>query len=900
MELIKAEIAGFGKWQQTNFDFVKGNQLFFGLNEEGKSTLYQFIIVMLFGFPNKGKRRRSYEPADGASFGGRLWISHPVYGSLLIERFRGKNRGKATVFKDGNRFDEDYLTKVLSPLTEDSFRKVFTLNQEQLTDLNQLQENELHELLTSLGAVGSADIFQTRQRFDNQAQSIYKRRGLRQPLNEKLRQLQQLQKKVRDKQDQEESFGRLIQQREKLQQELNQLAQKNAKLQEDNLIFAQQEAHWPQYEEWQRLQQAHAQISDQELAFLNEEYQKYQQLAKRIEELAEQREKAQDTSNLGNDFYFYLENEEQIQQVLQKEPQLRVVLERLNQRGNQKDQDFLENYQAVWGWSPQFPPQTLSTAEQERFRNDYQQLLLEEQQLHLRLQLADEQRAQLDQEVELLEADENLQRPAATSTKTLPLVLIGSGLVAGVFSILGLNGVARGLGFLLAGLLLVGGGYLTFFNKQSQQKATGPQTGQRKLWQEKLVQLDQVQGVIFDYEEELKTNEMGIKQLQQNFSEVIRSHHLGNLTLENFSEGLQDLTYYLKVLADFSEGQAVFETAQQEAQQFFHDIQFLSPWLPLKDSSIPEIFQQIKDFAHQMQMVKASQSQQQILFIQQDFLQQTKLQRESLTQLQPFMERFKLKQPSDLVTFIEAENQLRAAEKRLMELEPVIAEFFPMELTKTEFQYGQTVLRKEIDATNQHSQRVLQEEQRLTAEIQQMEADGRLDELYAQLAGLETEVQQLALEWSQYKIAENLLGDLSTELSNVQLPALLSKASHFIEILTEGRYQSIEYQEDLVLRAQRQTFSLFELSTGTRDQVMMAIRFGFLALEKNRQLAPIMIDDGWLHYDYRRKQQLAKLLAEFGKEQQIICFSSDREMLSYYQEFQQSVNYLGGNSLEKN
>lgn len=62
MKLLAVEIVGFGKWQQQKITFESGNQLLYGANEVGKSTLYQFIQAMLFGFPTKGKRKRDYAP----------------------------------------------------------------------------------------------------------------------------------------------------------------------------------------------------------------------------------------------------------------------------------------------------------------------------------------------------------------------------------------------------------------------------------------------------------------------------------------------------------------------------------------------------------------------------------------------------------------------------------------------------------------------------------------------------------------------------------------------------------------------------------------------------------------------------------------------------------------------
>ena len=81
MKLLAVEIVGFGKWQQQKITFESGNQLLYGANEVGKSTLYQFIQAMLFGFPTRAKKR-DYAPKNGGSYGGRLWLAHPVFGKF--------------------------------------------------------------------------------------------------------------------------------------------------------------------------------------------------------------------------------------------------------------------------------------------------------------------------------------------------------------------------------------------------------------------------------------------------------------------------------------------------------------------------------------------------------------------------------------------------------------------------------------------------------------------------------------------------------------------------------------------------------------------------------------------------------------------------------------------------
>lgn len=88
---------------------------------------------------------------------------------------------------------------------------------------------------------------------------------------------------------------------------------------------------------------------------------------------------------------------------------------------------------------------------------------------------------------------------------------------------------------------------------------------------------------------------------------------------------------------------------------------------------------------------------------------------------------------------------------------------------------------------------------------------------------------------------------------------------------------------------EQESFDSHQLSTGTKDQLIMAIRFAYVALQGSEPLCPVIIDDGWLHYDHQRKYNLARLFKEFGQTTQVICLSSDREMVSYYQELEQQL-----------
>ena len=126
MKLLAVEIVGFGKWQQQKITFESGNQLLYGANEVGKSTLYQFIQAMLFGFPTKGKRN-AITPKNGGSYGGRLWLAHPVFGEVQVERFKEKIKGKQS-FIINNKWGMKNLTANVTSANEKLFQEVLLSN----------------------------------------------------------------------------------------------------------------------------------------------------------------------------------------------------------------------------------------------------------------------------------------------------------------------------------------------------------------------------------------------------------------------------------------------------------------------------------------------------------------------------------------------------------------------------------------------------------------------------------------------------------------------------------------------------------------------------------------------------------------------------------------------------
>ena len=144
-------------------------------------------------------------------------------------------------------------------------------------------------------------------------------------------------------------------------------------------------------------------------------------------------------------------------------------------------------------------------------------------------------------------------------------------------------------------------------------------------------------------------------------------------------------------------------------------------------------------------------------------------------------------------------------------------------------------------------------------------------------------IKDLSDEWMMYRIAEELTQDVFQYLSDQQLPALLATVTSYFKILTEEKYVKVVVKEGqlLVSDQQKKAWPIIQLSTGTKDQLFMAFRLGFIHLHHEDYQAPVIIDDGWLHFDKKRKTVLFRLLKGFSQRTQVICLSSDEAVRAY-------------------
>lgn len=256
MKLIKANIYGFGKWVDQEFDFAQDYQVIFGDNEAGKTTLLNFIQSILFGFASaRGENKfLQYKPRNSSKYGGELIFQADDGSHWTIKRIDGKGDGDVTLFHDDQEVPEALLSEIIGSFSKDDFVNTHVFDDKNILSIYGLDESKLETEVMSIGAVGSKEWLATADGLEHAADDVYKARGQKQLLVVSLKRYDELIEEKSEIENQQVAYQRVKDKLDETETDFNNNAilLKQASETENNLRNLDKK--WSRYEQ---LQQSH-------------------------------------------------------------------------------------------------------------------------------------------------------------------------------------------------------------------------------------------------------------------------------------------------------------------------------------------------------------------------------------------------------------------------------------------------------------------------------------------------------------------------------------------------------------------------------------------------------------------------------------------------------------------
>ncbi len=263
MEFIKGHIYGFGKLQKVPLEFGKGFQIVFVRDENGKNTLFQFLLDMLFGQKTSRKKNASfsenyykYTPWHTSDYRGNIVYRldtgkvihlHRVFGpETSLKIYEGLEVNDITdtisVYPNG----ESAFIKSHLDLSREIFTEVSSISQKTIDSLSSFtRSSRIREHLLCLIDTGTTEqsINDIITIFQNYLQSIGTERTYKRPRNLISEQLEKL------SEEHEQAKGNLekiLQKKALLKEYKEQLSTVQREYEElqEKLRYAQQYALW--------------------------------------------------------------------------------------------------------------------------------------------------------------------------------------------------------------------------------------------------------------------------------------------------------------------------------------------------------------------------------------------------------------------------------------------------------------------------------------------------------------------------------------------------------------------------------------------------------------------------------------------------------------------------------
>lgn len=876
MRIKTVTIFGFGKWHDQVIDLATDYQVLFGQNEAGKSTLTALIKGILFGFASGKQRYEQYKPKNGAQYGGELLVQYQER-ELVIRRIDGKFGGDVTVIDQGNEFGADYLATLLAPADEALFTQIFETNQQDLNQIFGLKQADFLQHLLTIGAVGSHEWLNFAKALDKEGQKIYKPSGRKWPLNQALKSYPDLVQTVKEASTGYQAYeqnAQILQQATAKRQSLTaQIEQLQATINQQQRLIER----WPHYQEWQGLQSELAQAT----VFDATIYTQYQALVEQQRAVETELKNAQatiaevqETLDQTGEFRFYQANQATVTPLFDQLSAQQQQLEVLKLKQAQLTKLTTEKTQLVaqHQWGAQVPAiLTADQVEQLQEASDQQQRLATEQQVLLsKTEGLQTQVATQEQLVNQLEAT------TVRSTTQNQTIFWGVGgiLLLTIF----LPGVFK-VGAIV-GLLVLGYGW---YQRQQVQQQLTQGVEQKAQWQQALAQLDALKDEQQTQAAALTASQAQLQASQQQTTAILTEAGYATETSVSVVLNQQnDLKRVAQLTTEIKQQTVAVETLQNQLTTYYQQWQFAQEWVGALQGSDAVNLTQIDQFKSRVAQLQQSlaQSNESYHYYQQQVTRLTAKQTTLLEAQKQLLASAQLKTAAELEACYKAEKQRQVAQQRCSDLAAELDQALP------ELQAVTDLAQLENDYKQQQAQLVianqaLQEQQQVIAELsvtqQKLVDDDQYQLLRQEQLQAEANITDLAQAWLANQLAIDWIQATLKAASQERFPRILVKATTYFALLTQNRYQQINFEEEVmtVLRADQVLFEVGELSQGTAEQLYIALRFAFAEEIADVVSLPLLIDDGFVNFDDQRQAAIWELLQRLSEHHQVIYLTAN-------------------------
>ena len=190
-------------------------------------------------------------------------------------------------------------------------------------------------------------------------------------------------------------------------------------------------------------------------------------------------------------------------------------------------------------------------------------------------------------------------------------------------------------------------------------------------------------------------------------------------------------------------------------------------------------------------------------------------------------------------------------------------------------------LEKELDHIASEQDELYRKRAELLKDMEHLASSDDLSRLRFKEETIIQKIRKDAMEWARYSVASFLLNESKRRFEQEKQPKVIKDGSSYFEMITGGAYSRIvaPIGQNIVqvMNSRGEVKGPIELSRGTREQLYLALRFGYISnYEVGGERLPVIMDDILVNFDAQRAKLAIKTILELGLEQQILFFTCHR------------------------
>ncbi|MCI1856875.1 MAG: AAA family ATPase [Sporolactobacillus sp.] len=890
MKIRSLEIGRFGRFENRKIDLPDDPLVVvYGRNEAGKSTMMQFILCTLFGYPPRNQLMKE-AGGNADQLAGTLVFTGDDGQRYRLTRTFSEN-GKPSLYDAAARPAD--LSTMLRGVDRSLYESVFCFGLDGLRDIAKKKAADLNDLLLGAGMTGSRRLSQLEKALDQATGALFKPKGKKPELNQLFSKLRQSSEEAGRWEKKMDDYQRMRTEAAAAKKSMTELEVRRRKLQS-------------RYEDWMRYAGVRKMITDRrtvetEIHVLENEAEAFP--ADGRSRCAAIDHEIATTEKALNDLTVRIRRVDEATAALsyredwiKAEGRLEAFFnaarrdeedEQALNRLEEEQRGIRSNYQALLeklgaGWDDaRIDGVRIGIDFREQLRRllaDWRSLVEEERRLAARL---DEKRRQMseleDGKKRLAARSATLRRPGSLAAYWLPIAIaaVATALAAILSAVL--IGPAAGLIALLLGALLTG-----LFSLAARRSGDGSELStERRLTDERLAETKK-QLVSESQQAAQKTQER--QRVQRQLAVYMNENGYGRQGPEYAEETVRlarearELRIRLLALDEQA------KVLRQRRTDFTDERQHLGEMLSLPQGSASYIEQQFKLEKDKSLRVRELRSKRDVYLKE---LSSLSKQRQDLQNRRRQL--FSAAGATDYEAFIkqaDLNDRLSALRSKAKELGrqlletaggPQAAERFVSEMNR-----GTWTGMDEADFKNQlaavdsklkaYRERLLEKQ----AQLRGLEEHDTYRDVLDERERLLTEARRLAGKWAALQLAQWAVARAKDRYRRQKLPKVLREASRYFKWITGDVYETVRLDEENGFTVGRRDgihFPAVMLSRGTAEQLYLSIRLALAGVFAVGEHLPLIVDEGFVNFDRSRSTRVWSLLNKIAATRQVVLFT---------------------------